>query len=85
MASSSWIHRGVLIFLPHPLVVFMRRCRYDTTEHANIKIQRTGAAISLVDSQLPPAADLERSKDVTCLMGASKAVLRGRSQEATVG
>lgn len=31
------------------------------------------------------ASDLERSKDVTCLTGASKAVLHGRSQEATVG
>jgi hypothetical protein len=32
-----------------------------------------------------PASDLDRSKDVTCLTGASKAVLHGRSQEATVG
>jgi hypothetical protein len=29
--------------------------------------------------------DGKRSKDVTCLTGASKAVLHGRSQEATVG
>jgi hypothetical protein len=32
-----------------------------------------------------PAADLERSKDVSSLMGASKAALRDRSQGATVG
>jgi len=32
-----------------------------------------------------PAAQGQRSKDVTCLTGASKAVLHGRSQEATVG
>lgn len=32
-----------------------------------------------------PASDLERSKAVLSLMGASKAALRCRSQEATVG
>jgi hypothetical protein len=32
-----------------------------------------------------PATQGQRSKDVTCLTGASKAVLHGRSQEATVG
>jgi hypothetical protein len=32
-----------------------------------------------------PASDLERSKDVVHLMGASKAALRCRSQGATVG
>ena len=32
-----------------------------------------------------PASDLERSKDVSCLMGDSKAVLHGRSHKATVG
>jgi len=32
-----------------------------------------------------PATQGQRSKDVTCLTGASKAVWHGRSQEATVG
>ena len=35
--------------------------------------------------RLCPAADLVRSKAVLLLMGASKAALRDRSREATVG
>ena len=31
-----------------------------------------------------PASDLERSKDVSTLMGAARAALRGRSQVATL-
>jgi len=38
----------------------------------NIKMQRAGVATSLVDLQLPPAADLERSKDVCYLAGARR-------------
>jgi hypothetical protein len=52
---------------------------------SNIQMQKSGALDSDLFHQHLPASDLERSKDVTCLAGASKAVLHGRSQEATVG
>ena len=53
-------------------------------EPHNIQIQKTGAkGIAYVSKPLP-ASDLERSKDVLSLMGAGKAALRGRSQEATI-
>lgn len=48
-------------------------------------MQKTGAGVVCHGDACLPAADLERSKDVTCLTGASKAVLHGRSQEATFG
>jgi len=52
---------------------------------SNIKIQKTGAE-EVGNAQVrSPASDLERSKDVSSLMRASKAALRGRSQVATVG
>jgi hypothetical protein len=41
--------------------------------------------VSCSGIQSLPATQGQRSKDVTCLTGASKAVLHGRSQEATVG
>jgi len=48
-------------------------------------MQKAGARVVGRCDPCVPASDLERSKDVTCLTGASKAVLHGRSQEATVG
>jgi hypothetical protein len=51
----------------------------------NNQMQKSGACFACHASEPLPASDLERSKDVTCLAGASKAVLHGRSQEATVG
>jgi len=44
------------------------RCDHQT-EVPNIKIQRTGAEIALVATQLPPAADLGRSKVHATLIG----------------
>jgi hypothetical protein len=52
---------------------------------SNIQIQKADLGAFSMDAKAIPASDLERSKDVTCLTGASKAVLHGRSQEATVG
>jgi hypothetical protein len=49
-----------------------------------IHLSRHRKAICLIQSSLRPG-DGERSKDVSSLMGTSKAALRGRSQEATVG
>jgi hypothetical protein len=52
---------------------------------SNIKIQKTGAE-EVGNAQVrSTASDLERSKDVSSLKGASKAALRCRSQAATVG
>jgi hypothetical protein len=51
---------------------------------SNIQMQKSGALDSDLFHQHLPASDLERSKDVSCLMGTCKAALRDRSQEATV-
>ena len=51
----------------------------------NIQIQKAGAEYASQSDQPLPASDLERLKDVSCLMGICKAALRNRSQEATVG
>ena len=56
--------------------------RSDTFEHPDAE---DGSGVAYQADEYLPASDLERSKDVTCLTGASKAVLHGRSQEATVG
>jgi len=50
-----------------------------------LRVDRPPPALSVASPSFSPATQGQRSKDVTCLMGASKAVLRGRSQEATVG
>jgi hypothetical protein len=47
-------------------------------------IHPTRATIVLFQRDHKRAGDDERSKDVSFLMGASKAALQGRSQEATV-
>ena len=52
---------------------------------SNIQMQKAGAGIACQPTKCLPASDLERSKDVVHLMGASKVALRCRSQGATVG
>lgn len=53
--------------------------------HSNaMHLSRPLTLINVLYSSLRPG-DGKRSKDVSSLMGASMAALRGRSQEATVG
>jgi hypothetical protein len=50
-----------------------------------LRVVRPPPALCFAKPSSLPATQRQRSKDVTCLTGASKAVLHGRSQEATVG
>jgi hypothetical protein len=66
----------------------MRR-RYDVAYSdeipSNKPLEWTGHRQVVFDSDsFLPATQGQRSKDVSCLMGASKAALRGRSHEAKV-
>jgi hypothetical protein len=47
-------------------------------------MQKTGSGIVCYGDATLPSSDLKRSKDVSSLMGASKAALRFCSQAATV-
>jgi hypothetical protein len=50
-----------------------------------LRVDRPPSALSFATQDSLPATQGQRSKDVLSLMGASKAALRARSQEATVG
>ena len=53
-------------------------------EHAH-RVDRPLSSLCCATTCSLPATQGQRSMDVSSLMGASQAMLRGRSQEATVG
>jgi hypothetical protein len=57
---------------------------YDQIRSSNNQLQRTGFTGPCLSERCSPAAELERSKDESTLMGGSKASLYSRSQETKV-